>query len=108
MSVGVVFAATLVVFLLVIGAMAVGVMAGRREISGSCGGLASRTNADGETACSLCSRPSADCQGPDASESGQSAGTPMREEGDDTATECQKDGVTEGCSQVEVEACKRG
>ena len=58
----IVFGVTLAAFLLVIAGMAVGVMMGRREISGSCGGLANETNQDGETSCSLCSNPDAACK----------------------------------------------
>lgn len=44
---------TVVVFLLVTAAMAVGVMFGRKPISGSCGGLA-QVGIDGE--CKICGR----------------------------------------------------
>lgn len=47
--------------ILVLG-MSVGVLFGRRSISGSCGGLASKTNPDGSTSCSLCSSPSDACK----------------------------------------------
>lgn len=53
---------TLVAFGVVLAAMAVGVMFGRRAISGSCGGLANRKNEDGTTSCSLCSNPSDGCK----------------------------------------------
>jgi len=43
-------------------AMAVGVIFGRRSISGSCGGLNSKTDPDGKSRCSLCSNPSEACQ----------------------------------------------
>ncbi len=52
----------LVVFAVVLGAMAIGVLFGRRSISGSCGGLANQRNADGETSCSLCSDPGNACR----------------------------------------------
>ncbi len=61
MTLVVVFAITLVAFLLVICGMAVGVLVGRRAISGSCGGLANQTDANGETSCSLCTNPDAAC-----------------------------------------------
>ena len=51
-----------VAFGLVIAAMAVGVMFGRRAISGSCGGLANSQNADGSASCSLCSNPADACK----------------------------------------------
>ncbi len=57
----IIFAATFALFLLVIAGMAVGVMMGRRQISGSCGGLANQGEADGSTSCSLCSNPSEAC-----------------------------------------------
>ncbi len=57
-----IFGITLAVFLVVIVAMAVGVLFGRRQISGSCGGLANQTDADGQSSCSLCSNPDAACR----------------------------------------------
>lgn len=50
------------IFLLVIGGMALGVAFGRRPISGSCGGLANKRDADGNTSCSLCSNPAETCR----------------------------------------------
>lgn len=50
------------IFLLVAMGMAVGVLFGRRSISGSCGGLANRKDADGKTACSLCENPADACR----------------------------------------------
>ena len=47
---------TLAVFLLVILGMAIGVVLGRKQLTGSCGGLANRQDANGESSCSLCSR----------------------------------------------------
>ncbi|QEG41227.1 (Na+)-NQR maturation NqrM [Roseimaritima ulvae] len=55
---GITFAA----FLIVIAGMAVGVLFGRRSISGSCGGLANQTDAEGNTSCSLCENPSEACR----------------------------------------------
>ena len=43
-------------------AMAVGVMAGRRSISGSCGGLANKREPDGSISCALCSNPDNACK----------------------------------------------
>ena len=43
-------------------AMAVGVIFGRRSISGSCGGLANERNEDGSVSCSLCSNPDDACR----------------------------------------------
>jgi len=54
--------AGLVAFSLVVVAMAVGVIFGRRAISGSCGGLANSRDADGNTSCSLCSNPDNACK----------------------------------------------
>ena len=51
-----------VVLGMVIAGMAVGVLFGRRAISGSCGGLANQQNAEGESSCSLCSNPSDACR----------------------------------------------
>lgn len=45
----------------VLGAMAVGVMFGRRAISGSCGGLANRPDGQGGSRCALCSKPDEAC-----------------------------------------------
>jgi hypothetical protein len=42
--------------------MAVGVMFGRRSISGSCGGLANKTDEHGNSSCSLCSNPGEACR----------------------------------------------
>ena len=53
---------TAVAFGLVLSAMAVGVIFGRRSISGSCGGLANTKNEDGSISCSLCSNPDDACQ----------------------------------------------
>lgn len=53
---------TLAGFTVVVLAMTVGVMFGRRAISGSCGGLANERNADGSVSCSLCSNPENACK----------------------------------------------
>lgn len=57
-----ILAITFVAFALALFAMAVGVMFGRRAISGSCGGLSSSRNADGSVSCSLCSNPADACK----------------------------------------------
>lgn len=54
--------ASLAIFLVVGILMAIGVIFGRRPISGSCGGLASREDADGKTSCSLCENPAEACR----------------------------------------------
>ena len=51
-----------VVFFVVSMGMAIGVMFGRNPISGSCGGLGNKKDADGNTACSLCQNPSEACR----------------------------------------------
>jgi thiamine biosynthesis lipoprotein len=53
---------TTVAFGIVLAAMAVGVIFGRRSISGSCGGLNATTYADGTTNCSLCGSSTEGCQ----------------------------------------------
>ncbi len=50
------------VFGIALFAMAIGVVFGRRAISGSCGGLAGAKNEDGSSSCSLCSNPSDACK----------------------------------------------
>ncbi|MDM4014261.1 FAD:protein FMN transferase [Roseiconus lacunae] len=50
------------VFSILLFAMALGVIFGRKQISGSCGGLNNQTNSDGSTSCSLCSNPSDACR----------------------------------------------
>lgn len=50
------------IFFIVAVGMAVGVIFGRRSISGSCGGLANRKDADGKTACSVCENPAEACR----------------------------------------------
>ena len=49
-------------FTILLAAMGVGVMLKGKPISGSCGGMASKTNEDGSTSCSLCSSPSDACK----------------------------------------------
>lgn len=56
------FGITLLAFLLLIAFMAVGVLLGRRAISGSCGGLGARQGDGGAESCSLCSNPDAACR----------------------------------------------
>lgn len=53
---------TFAVFAIVIAAMAVGVMFGRKAISGSCGGLGNKTDEHGNSSCSLCSNPGEACR----------------------------------------------
>lgn len=49
-------------FAMILSAMAIGVMFGRRAISGSCGGLGNVRNGDGSVSCSLCSNPADACK----------------------------------------------
>jgi thiamine biosynthesis lipoprotein len=58
----VVLAITFVAFAVALFAMAIGVLFGRRAISGSCGGLANSRNNDGSVSCSLCSNPDDACK----------------------------------------------
>lgn len=100
-----VFGVTLVAFLLVIAGMAVGVIMGRREISGSCGGLAQnggagQNGADGNVSCSLCSNPEAACRELGRRMEG------ARVESSLENSECVKDCVEEGCSKEAMDACK--
>lgn len=113
MNILVIFAVTLSVFLLVVSGMAVGVIMGRRAISGSCGGLANQRDGDGNNSCSLCSDPDAACR-----ELGQRMQTSTTASGcDGTAaalnpdresagSSCEKDCVAEGCSKEKMDACK--
>jgi hypothetical protein len=57
-----VFLAALAIFVVVLVAMAIGVLMGRKAIQGSCGGLANQRDADGQTSCSACSQPSPQCR----------------------------------------------
>ena len=57
----VLFGITLLFFLLVIAGMSIGVMFGRRAISGSCGGLGNQEG-DGDGSCALCTNPSEACR----------------------------------------------
>lgn len=53
---------TFVAFSVVLFGMAIGVIFGRRSISGSCGGLANAKGEDGSVSCSLCSNPDNACK----------------------------------------------
>ncbi len=114
MAIFIVFAITLTAFVLVIVGMAVGVMMGRRSISGSCGGLANQGGSEAETSCSLCSDPDAACRelgrrmegeesvvGASTSDNA-SAGGCSSEAGLREQTAC----ADEGCSKAEMGTCK--
>lgn len=106
-----IFGITLGALILVIAGMAVGVMLGRKPISGSCGGLNSKSSSDGSSSCSLCSQPSDACR--DLREkmirdgslnSGEDA--QPQENCDSHSTDCEKDCQIEGCSKEMIDACK--
>lgn len=56
------FLVTAVAFATLLFAMSVGVLFGRRSLSGSCGGINGTQNEDGSVSCSLCSNPSDACR----------------------------------------------
>lgn len=98
-----IFTVTAVAFGLVIGLMAVGVMLGRREIQGSCGGLGSKQGEEGGSSCSLCSNQDAEaCRDLRRGGSSRVAG----DSGGSKADHCELDCETEGCSEEQIEACK--
>ena len=53
----------LLIFVVAMGAMAIGVIVSNRRIRGSCGGLANLRDSQGRTMCDACSSPSPDCAG---------------------------------------------
>jgi thiamine biosynthesis lipoprotein len=53
---------TFTAFATLLFAMSVGVIFGRRAISGSCGGLSNQRNEDGSISCGLCSNPDDACK----------------------------------------------
>lgn len=57
-----IFLVTAVAFATLLFAMSVGVLFGRRPMSGSCGGINGTQNEDGSVSCSLCSNPSDGCR----------------------------------------------
>ena len=58
------FVGAAIIFGLAILGMAVGAIVNNKPITGSCGGLSAATNADGDTNCSLCHKPTAECPDP--------------------------------------------
>ncbi len=96
-----IFVLTAVAFGVVISLMAVGVMLGRSEIKGSCGGLGSSQGEGGSTACSLCSNSDAACRelGRGGHESGGEA------QAGEEAADCDRQCEANGCSEGEIEAC---
>ena len=101
-----IFGVTFGALLLVISGMAVGVILGRKPISGSCGGLNSTTNEDGSSACSLCSQPSDGCR--DLREKMAQSGSRLQTEENSTQANaiCEKDCEEEGCTKETINACK--
>jgi len=93
---------------LVIAGMAVGVMMGRKPISGSCGGLNSQTNPDGSTSCSLCSQPSDACRELREKMAAEGNALQSAENPAFGETDCDKDCEAEGCSKEMMDACKGG
>ncbi len=93
-----VFGITLVAFLLVIACMAVGVLLGRREISGSCGGLGGQNGDSGADSCSLCSNPDAACR---------ELGRRMQQTAPTKRSNCDQDCELTGCSQEKIDACNQ-
>lgn len=117
----VLFSITLCAFLAVVAGMAVGVMLGRRSISGSCGGLANNRDTQGNSSCSLCSNPDAACrelgrrmQGQDSlTSSVENSGTRVDSNESECAertrhSDCDKNCEAQGCTKEEIDACKNG
>ena len=97
----VIFGVAAIAFAVVIGLMAVGVMLGRRQIQGSCGGLGAEQGKEGAEGCSLCSNPDAACR--DLAR--RAHPTVAAEVLDDGAESCDRQCEANGCSQAEIEAC---
>jgi thiamine biosynthesis lipoprotein len=57
------FLITLVIFAIAVLGMSVGVLFSNRRLKGTCGGLASMKNEQGQTQCEACTNPSDDCAG---------------------------------------------
>ena len=97
-----IFVVTVVAFGLVISLMAIGVMMGRREIKGSCGGLGSGQGEAGSASCSICSNSDAACRELGGEqESGQEALGAEDAEDADCDHRCQ----AKGCSEEKIRAC---
>ena len=97
----VIFGVTAIAFAVVIGLMAVGVILGRRQIQGSCGGLGAEQDKEGVAGCSLCSNPDAACR-----DLARRAHPIVEAELlDDGEGACDLQCEANGCSQAEIEAC---
>lgn len=59
------FVAAAVLFLIAIAGMGIGVLIKKRELKGSCGGLASMPGNDGKSICDLCTIPQEECSNPE-------------------------------------------
>ena len=97
-----IFVVTAVAFGLVISLMAVGVMMGRREIKGSCGGLGSSQGEAGSTPCSLCSNSDTACR-----ELGRGRQVSDQQALGSEAADCGHECEANDCSEEEIEACRR-
>jgi hypothetical protein len=53
------------IFAFAIAAMAIGVIFGKRRITGSCGGLANMRDSQGNISCALCTNPREQCRDAD-------------------------------------------
>ncbi len=95
-----IFGVTAIVFALAIGLMAVGVMLGRRQIQGSCGGLGASQGKEGAGSCSLCSNPDAACR-----ELARRANPAAAEVLVDGEAACDRQCEANGCSPAEIGAC---
>ena len=98
-----IFLATVAAFALVVGLMAVGVLMGRREIRGSCGGLANAEDGSQGGGCSLCSNPQATCGELLRRSQGDAAAEPAANAGEACELDCQ----TQGCTPEQIAACHR-
>lgn len=106
MTLLIVFGLTLGAFLLVVVGMAVGVLMGRRSISGSCGGLANAGNPEGDTSCSLCSSPATNCKELKERMRASAVSGQPGETAHSTPLDCEKDCEAEGCDKATIDACK--
>jgi hypothetical protein len=101
------FVVTAVAFGLVISLMAVGVMLGRREIKGSCGGLGASQGEGESSSCSLCSKPDAACRELGRGQGERRTGGAGGARSVDEATACDQNCEDNGCSEEEIEACNK-
>ena len=81
--------------------LAAGLVLGRRELRGSCGGLSSQSGTDGQSACSLCSGASNCRDSVKAQVARKQCSDDNRE-----SEHCEKDCVAEGCTPEEIAACR--